>query len=116
MALNEAKGLEASTDGILGLAVNRDDDMKDASFLRQMKTGRAISNEIISFSLSPDNGAYAILGGVNPQQIVGGDTSLVFFPRSRNEQTWALDASGVIYGDDKINESSMPAVIDTGSS
>jgi saccharopepsin len=34
LALNEAKGLEATTDGILGLAVNRDEDMKDASFLR----------------------------------------------------------------------------------
>jgi len=50
-----------------------------------MKTGRAISNQVISFSLSPDGNAYAILGGVNPSQIVGGDSSIVYFPRSTNE-------------------------------
>lgn len=47
-----------------------------------MKLSHAISNEIISFSISLDGNAYAIIGGVNPDQIVGGDSSIKYFPKN----------------------------------
>jgi hypothetical protein len=95
LASYEAKGIEQNADGILGLSPNRDPSNHQYHLLHQLKASGLISESLISFSIaSADQGEqpYAIFGGVNEQQIVGGlqgiMTAKVF---ANNLNTWALE-------------------------
>ena len=62
-------------DGILGLAVHPDKKRQDLSYVWNLKKQGIIDNALISFSIAGPNmndQSYAIFGGLNPDQIVGG--------------------------------------------
>lgn len=64
-----------------------------------MKSKGLIDRAAISFSLSLEGGSYALFGGIDPKQIVGGSRSLVYLKNFSNSLgTWALEGQGVYYG------------------
>jgi len=74
LALYQAKGLD-DTDGVLGLAVHPDKTKQNLNYVWNLKNKGMIDQAIISFSTSGPNreeGSYAIFGGINEDQIVGG--------------------------------------------
>jgi hypothetical protein len=74
LALYQAKGLD-DVDGVLGLAVHPDKDKKNLNYVWNLKSKGLIDKAIISFSVSgpnKDDPSYAIFGGINEAQIVGG--------------------------------------------
>jgi len=61
---------------------------------------------------------YALFGGYNSSQIVGGAKGLKTFKRFLNRLgTWALEGQGTFYGKQAIQKPGVtyPAIIDTGS-
>jgi saccharopepsin len=79
---------------------------------------------MVSFSVTskdmPD-APYALFGGYNSSQIVGGASGLKSFKNYDNWLgTWALEGQGTYYGGKTMQEPSKdpayPAIIDTGSS
>ena len=50
-----------------------------------MKKKGLIDKAAISFSLSLNGESYALFGGVDPKQIVGGSRSLVYFKNHSNK-------------------------------
>ena len=74
-----------------------------------------------SFSLSLAEGnSFAVLGGVDESQIVGGRGGLKPFRNNpdifSHIKSWALSGKGLYYGVPAVGEqSTYPAVIDTGS-
>ena len=74
LALYQAKGLD-DTDGVLGLAVHPDKTKRNLSYVWNLKDQGIIDRALISFSVSGPNKedrSYAIFGGINENQIVGG--------------------------------------------
>ena len=74
MALYQAIGLD-DIDGVLGLAVHPDSKNKGLNYVWTLKNKGYIDNAIVSFSIAgptKDEKSYAIFGGINPEQIVGG--------------------------------------------
>lgn len=50
-----------------------------------------IDKAVISFSLALDGTAFALFGGVDPKQIVGGNKNIVYFKNYPNSLgTWSL--------------------------
>ena len=87
-----------------------------------MKDKGVIDRAMVSFSISSldmDDPPYALFGGVNSTQIVGGTDGLKSFASYPNFLgTWALEAQKVHY-DGKVldgTDESYPAIIDTGTS
>lgn len=83
-----------------------------------MKKKKMIDKSAISFSFSLDGGAFALFGGVDPKQVVGGHKAIVYFENNSNKlDTWALEGQGVYYGKNHFPmEPKVPAIIDTGTS
>jgi len=78
LALYQAVGLD-DTEGILGLAVHPDKAKRNLSYVWQLKNNGLIDKAIVSFSVAGpnmDDKSYAIFGGLNEQQIVGGVAGL----------------------------------------
>jgi len=79
---------------------------------------------MVSFSINSiemSDQPYALFGGYNSSQIVGGSKGLKKFKNFQNSLgTWALEGQGVTYGSKTLqlegDDVSYPAVIDTGSS
>ena len=67
-----------------------------------------------------DNNSFAVLGGVDDSQVVGGKAGLKPFRNNpdifSHIKAWALSGKGLYYGLPKVGEEGQyPAVIDTGS-
>lgn len=124
MALYKAQGLGQSSDGILGLSPRKDMSKKKLHYLWSLKDNGIIDHAIVSFSVtSKEMGEtpYALFGGYNSSQIVGGAEGLKTFKNFPNWLgTWALEGQGMTYGGKPMAEAgkaiSYPAIIDTGSS
>ena len=78
---------------------------------------------MVSFSVtsrSMNEQPYALFGGYNSSQIVGGSTGLKTFRNFENHLgTWALEGQGMSYNGKNVGakeDPSYPAIIDTGSS
>ena len=77
---------------------------------------------MVSFNIASkdqDDEPYALFGGVNSTQIVGGVEGLKSFNNFPNFLgTWALEGQQVHYGGKPLEDTSgsFPAIIDTGTS
>jgi hypothetical protein len=129
LALYQAKGLD-DVDGVLGLAVHPDKNKKNLNYVWNLKNKGLIDKAILSFSVSGPNKedpSYAIFGGINEAQIVGGIPGLkkiqTFAYRpdwTQSVKQWALEGQNLFYGEEPsipFNGTvvKMPAIIDTGS-
>jgi len=77
--LYKADGLEENTDGILGLSPHKDGEKRKLHYLWALKDSGIIDKAIVSFSISSmdmNEQAYALFGGIKPEQIVGGENGL----------------------------------------
>ena len=118
LAIYKAKGLHKDTDGIIGLSPMKAQSVKHTNILLQMKERGLIDRAAISFSLSLAGESFALFGGVDPKQVVGGSSNLVYFKNYPNSLgTWALEGHGVYYGKKNYPLSAATAaIIDTGTS
>ena len=70
----QAKGLD-DIDGIMGLAVHPEKERRNLNYVWTLKNNKVIDQAIVSFSIAGPESAensYAIFGGLNSDQIVGG--------------------------------------------
>jgi saccharopepsin len=124
LALYKSQGLGKHSDGILGLSPHKDMSKKKLHYLWSLKDNGIIDNAMVSFSVtSKDMGEtpYALFGGYNSTQIVGGAAGLKTFKNYPNWLgTWALEGQGMYYGSEPMQKPgedvAYPAIIDTGSS
>lgn len=78
-----------------------------------------ISRASFSLSLS-DTNSFAVFGGIDEEQIVGGATGLKPFRNNpdifSHIKAWALTGQALFYGLPQVGQTgSYPAVIDTGT-
>ena len=124
LALYKSQGLGKKSDGILGLSPHKDTSKKKLHYLWSLKDNGIIDHAMVSFSVtSKEMGEtpYALFGGYNSTQIVGGASGLKTFKNYPNWLgTWALEGQGMYYGATPMQkpgeDTSYPAIIDTGSS
>jgi hypothetical protein len=95
IALFFAEGLGYDSDGILGLSPHKNPANKKFHFLWVLKNSGIITESIVSFSLTRHQDGrhpYALFGGFNESQIVGGSQGLITVPSYTNSlETWALE-------------------------
>lgn len=123
MALYKALGVKNTSDGIFGLSPHKDEKKKKLHYLWAMKDQGIIDRAIVSFSITTlkmKDKPYALFGGYNSSQIVGGSKGLKTFKNFENWLgTWALEGQGMFYGAEPLQipgeDISYPAIIDTGS-
>lgn len=103
MSLFKAEGLSHNADGILGLSPHKEERKKKFHFLWSLKHNKIIDHAIVSFSVTKSTWAdksYALFGGYNSTQIVGGASGLKTFKNYPNWLgTWALRGEGIFYND-----------------
>lgn len=124
LALYKSQGLGHDSDGILGLSPHKDMKKKKLHYLWSLKDNGIIDRAMVSFSItSHEMGEtpYALFGGYNSSQIIGGASGLKTFKNFQNWLgTWALEGQGMTYGSKSLQvagqDMSYPAIIDTGSS
>ena len=124
LALYKSQGLGHDSDGILGLSPHKDMKKKKLHYLWSLKDNGIIDRAMVSFSITSKEmgeGPYALFGGYNSTQIVGGANGLKTFKNFPNWLgTWALEGQGMYYGEKPMQkpgeDTSYPAIIDTGSS
>jgi len=124
LALYKSQGLGQNSDGILGLSPHKDTNKKKLHYLWSLKDNGIIDHAIVSFSITSkemEDKPYALFGGYNSTQIVGGAEGLKTFKNFPNWLgTWALEGQGMYYGASPMQkpgeDSAYPAIIDTGSS
>lgn len=79
LALYKADGLEENTDGILGLSPHKSEEKRKLHYLWALKDAGVIDKAIVSFSIASmdmNDAPYALFGGVNETQVVGGKEGL----------------------------------------
>lgn len=112
---------------MLGLAVHPEAEKKNLNYVWMLKNAGYIDSAMVSFSVSGpeiEDQSYAIFGGLNPDQIVGGTAGLrkmqtmAYRPDWTNSmKQWALEGQKLWYGDKEAPDlGKIPAIIDTGSS
>lgn len=125
VALYKSRGLYKHTDGILGLSPKKNPKRERFYYLHSMKESQIIDHAMVSFSVAQSpyggNQPYALFGGYNSTQIVGGSSGLKTFMNYDNWlKTWALKGEGLFYNgkamQDPATDAPYPAIIDTGSS
>ena len=118
------------TDGVLGLAVHPDAKRRNLNYVWTLKNKGMIDKALVSFSVAGpnmDDQSYAIFGGINSDQIVGGIQGLkkmqtmAYRPEwTQSVKQWALEGQTLLYGEEECQktgqEKKFPAIIDTGSS
>lgn len=113
----------------MGLAVHPDKKRKNLNYVWSLKDNHMIDQAIVSFSIAgpeADDKSYALFGGINQDQIVGGIdglkkiSTMSYRPDWTNSvKQWAVEGRNMLYGGDELRigkESKFPAIIDTGSS
>lgn len=124
LALYKSQGLGNNSDGILGLSPHKDQSKKKLHYLWSLKDNGIIDHALVSFSVTSkemNETPYALFGGYNSSQIVDGANGLKTFKNFPNWLgTWALEGQGMTYGQKSMQtagqDTSYPAIIDTGSS
>jgi len=124
LALYKSQGLGKKSDGILGLSPHKDMNKKKFHYLYSLKENGIIDHAMVSFSITSkdmNEVPYALFGGYNSTQIVGGGNGLKTFKNFPNWLgTWALEGQGMYYGSTPMQkpgeDTAYPAIIDTGSS
>ena len=124
LSLYKAEGLGHDSDGILGLSPHKDVSKKKLHYLWSLKDNGIIDRAMVSFSITSNEmneTPYALFGGYNSSQIVDGAQGLKTFKNFDNWLgTWALEGQGMYYGATPMQkpgeDTSYPAIIDTGSS
>ena len=131
MTITESKGME-TCDGILGVAPK---SYAKHSFLQELKTAGAIDQALISFSnnfhkssflwnhTGHTEKSYAIFGGINASQVIGGEEGIVTIPMAKGKLNprffWGVHGNGFAYGKtvlmDPENHKPYLAVIDSGT-
>mmetsp|Transcript_41860 Transcript_41860/g.64047 ORF Transcript_41860/g.64047 Transcript_41860/m.64047 type:complete len:211 (-) Transcript_41860:412-1044(-) len=119
LSLEKGEGLDAESDGILGLSPEMSTDRNDQHLVWSLMQQGLISKASFSLSLA-DSNSFAIFGGVDESQVVGGRHGLRPFRNNpdifSHIKAWALSGKGLYYGAPSLGESgTYPAVIDTGS-
>lgn len=73
---------------------------------------------MVSFSINEQGGSFAVFGGVDSSQVVGGQAGMQFAQNiASKSDTWALEGQSFSYGTYKIAEDvKYNAIIDTGCS
>ena len=94
-------------------------DRSDQHLVWSLMKQKLINKASFSLSLS-DNGGFALFGGIDESQIVGGANGLRPFRNNpdifSHIKAWALSGKGLFYGTPEIGQQgTYPAVIDTGS-
>jgi len=82
LALYKSQGLGHDSDGILGLSPHKDMKKKKLHYLWSLKDNGIIDRAMVSFSITSKEmgeGPYALFGGYNSSQIVGGGEGLKTF-------------------------------------
>lgn len=129
LTLYKGHGLGKEADGILGLAPQKSViNNRDKNYIWSLYHNGIITKPILSFSMAsadiPDT-SYAMFGGYNSSQIVGGEAGLQTFKNNRGNykssiRSWALDTKDFLYNQESLiykgQTKTYPAVIDTGSS
>ena len=123
LALYKAIGVRHKNDGIFGLSPHKDIKKKRLHYLWALKDQKIIDRAMVSFSITSlkmEDKPYALFGGYNSSQIVGGASGLKTFKNFENWLgTWALEGQGMYYGAQPLQvpgeDLSYPAIIDTGS-
>ena len=124
LSLYKSQGLGHDSDGILGLSPHKDIKKKKLHYLWSLKDNGIIDRAMVSFSITSkemNERPYALFGGYNSSQIVNGAEGLKTFKNFENWLgTWALEGQGMFYGGKPMQQpgqdTSYPAIIDTGSS
>jgi hypothetical protein len=122
LALYKAQGLEENTDGILGLSPHKNLEKRHLHYLWSLKDSGIIDKPIVSFSISSrdiNDESYALFGGINSTQIVGGMEGIQRFASFPNFLgTWSLEGQAIVYNGTVLENTarSYPAIIDTGTS
>ena len=119
LSLEQGTGLDKDADGILGLSPEMSTDRADQHLIWSLMKQKQISKASFSLSLS-DSNSFAVLGGIDDSQIVGGSNGLRPFRNNpdifSHIKAWALSGKGLFYGLPQIGDKgTFPAVIDTGS-
>lgn len=100
------------------------------NYVWTLKDAGVIDQALVSFSIAGpnmDDQSYAVFGGLNPSQIVGGTEGLkkmqtmAYRPEwTQSAKQWALEGKTLMYGDEEwqksLDKKTYPAIIDTGSS
>lgn len=129
LALYQAQGLD-DVDGVLGLAVHPDIKRRNLNYVWNLKNKGLIDRALVSFSVAGpnmDDQSYAIFGGLQAEQIVGGTDGLrkmqttAYRPYwTQSVKQWALEGKQISYGTELVQkpggEATYTAIIDTGSS
>jgi hypothetical protein len=118
------------------LAVHPDKEKRNLNFVWNLKQKGLIDQAIVSFSTAGPNKdvpSYAIFGGINEDQIVGGIKGLkkmqtfAYRPEwTQSVKQWALEGQTAFYGDEEyvpasraaaeeFKKKKIPAIIDTGT-
>jgi hypothetical protein len=71
LSLEQGTGLDKDADGILGLSPEMSTDRADQHLIWSLMKQKQISKASFSLSLS-DSNSFAVLGGIDDSQIVGG--------------------------------------------
>jgi len=131
MAITESKGME-TCDGILGISPK---NYARHSYLQELRVAGLIDHGIISFSnafahkgfhrtvTEKDRRSYAIFGGINATQIVGGEEGLHSMALVRGKWNptafWGVAVRGFAYGKTVLQEPETEnpslGVIDSGT-
>mmetsp|Transcript_1795 Transcript_1795/g.2348 ORF Transcript_1795/g.2348 Transcript_1795/m.2348 type:complete len:350 (+) Transcript_1795:1196-2245(+) len=131
MSIMESKGMD-TCDGILGISPK---NYNRHAFLAELKIGGLIDRGIISFSnayykasfqqkeWARDKHSYAIFGGINETQIVGGEEGLVSMPLVQGSKNptdfWGVRTRGFAYGKtilmDPSSDDYLLGVVDSGT-
>jgi len=119
LSLSKGEGLDQGSDGILGLSPEMSTDRSDQHLVWSLMKAGLIDRASFSLSLS-DQSSFAVFGGIDEEQIVGGATGLKPFRNNpdifSHIKAWALTGEALYYGLPQIGQTgSYPAVIDTGS-
>lgn len=94
-------------------------DRNDQHFVWSLMKQKLISKASFSLSMA-DEGSFAVFGGSDYSQVVGGEQGLKPFRNNpdifSHIKAWALSGQGLFYGGPQIGtKGTYPAVIDTGS-
>jgi len=105
LTLYKGDGLGEEADGILGLAPQNSAVNKEKSYIWSLYNHNIIARPVMSFSLAQsdqNDQPYAMFGGYNSTQIVGGEAGLQTFKNNPGNyrspiRSWALDTNDILY-------------------
>lgn len=103
LTLYKGHGLGEESDGILGLAPQKSIVDREKNYVWSLYNNGIISKPILSFSMASNDQIeqpYALFGGYNSSQIVGGESGLQTFKNNPGNykssiRSWAMDTKDI---------------------